>query len=118
MKNQGRKNRASLLLLWIAFDDGFLLYPQRRLRTLHVLADGHAELSSKPSKFRFGFRGEWTATKVSNSITQLFNPAFARGGHSKGLCRMLSVRFGYGIATLPLVRSIESCSPSAPTNML
>jgi hypothetical protein len=31
---------------------------------------------------------------------------------------MLSVRFEYGIATLPLVRSIESCSPSAPTNML
>jgi hypothetical protein len=66
-----------LVLVWIAFDDGFLFYTQRRLRGLHVFPDGGSELPGEPSKFDFVFQGESTLTKDSNSIAQLFDSRFA-----------------------------------------
>jgi hypothetical protein len=95
-KNQPKntaQSRKRLLFVGITLDDGLLLCAQRRLRRLQVLADGKAELSGELFKFRFGFGGERTTTKVSNSIAQLFNSRFARGGHRN--IRRGCYRIGY-----------------------
>jgi hypothetical protein len=76
--------RKLLLVVGIAFEDGFFPYVQREFCGVHMFADRRAELAGELSKLCFGLSREWTVTKGSNSFAQLFNSRLAGVGHCKG----------------------------------